>query len=68
MATSQTCCHLPGKMLNSAAKCADKARILEDETVQILAWRRRKRDKKKKENKIAINESVQKEREGGWHS
>jgi hypothetical protein len=48
MATSQTCCHLPGKMLNSAAKCADKARILEDETVQILAWRRRKRDKKKR--------------------
>jgi hypothetical protein len=25
-ATSQTCCHLPGKMLNSAAKCADRAR------------------------------------------
>jgi hypothetical protein len=22
MATSQTCCHLPGEMLNSAAKCA----------------------------------------------
>jgi hypothetical protein len=27
MATCQTCCHLPGKMLNSAAKCADRARI-----------------------------------------
>jgi hypothetical protein len=28
MATSQTCCHLPGEMLNSAAECADRARIL----------------------------------------
>jgi hypothetical protein len=27
MATSQACCHLPSKMLNSAAKCADRARI-----------------------------------------
>jgi hypothetical protein len=27
MATSQRCCHLPGEMLNSAAKCADRARI-----------------------------------------
>jgi hypothetical protein len=27
MATSQTCCHLPGEMLNSAAECADRARI-----------------------------------------
>jgi hypothetical protein len=27
MATSQTCYHLPGKMLNSAAECADRARI-----------------------------------------
>jgi hypothetical protein len=27
MATSPTCCHLPGKMLNSAAECADRARI-----------------------------------------
>jgi hypothetical protein len=27
MATSQRCCHLPGKMLNSAAECADRARI-----------------------------------------
>jgi hypothetical protein len=27
MATSQTCCHLPGKLLNSAAECADRARI-----------------------------------------
>jgi hypothetical protein len=27
MATSQTCCHLPSKMLNSAAECADRARI-----------------------------------------
>jgi hypothetical protein len=27
MATSQACCHLPHKMLNSAAKCADRARI-----------------------------------------
>jgi hypothetical protein len=27
MATSQTCCHLPGEMLNSAAQCADRARI-----------------------------------------
>jgi hypothetical protein len=26
MATSQRCCHLPGEMLNSAAKCADRAR------------------------------------------
>jgi hypothetical protein len=25
MATSQTCCHLPGKMLNSAAECADRS-------------------------------------------
>jgi hypothetical protein len=28
MATSQTCCHLPGEMLNSAAKCADRAGIV----------------------------------------
>ena len=27
MATSQTCCHLPGELLNSAAECADRARI-----------------------------------------
>jgi hypothetical protein len=27
MATSQACCHLPSKILNSAAKCADRARI-----------------------------------------
>jgi hypothetical protein len=27
MATSQTCCHLPGKMLNSASECADRAQI-----------------------------------------
>jgi hypothetical protein len=27
MATSQTCCHLPGEILNSAAECADRARI-----------------------------------------
>jgi hypothetical protein len=27
MATSQTCCHLPGEMLNSAAECADRAQI-----------------------------------------
>jgi hypothetical protein len=27
MATSQTCCHLPSEMLNSAAECADRARI-----------------------------------------
>jgi hypothetical protein len=27
MAKSQTCCHLPGEMLNSAAECADRARI-----------------------------------------
>jgi hypothetical protein len=27
MATSQTCCHLPGEMLNSAPECADRARI-----------------------------------------
>jgi hypothetical protein len=27
MATSQTCCHLPGEMLNSAAECAYRARI-----------------------------------------
>jgi hypothetical protein len=27
MATSQTCCHLPGKMLNSATNCADRAQI-----------------------------------------
>jgi hypothetical protein len=26
-ATSQTCCHLPGEPLNSAAECADRARI-----------------------------------------
>jgi hypothetical protein len=29
MATSQRCCHLPGKMLNSAAECADRAQIRE---------------------------------------
>jgi hypothetical protein len=28
MATSQTCCHLPGEMLNSADECADRARIV----------------------------------------
>jgi hypothetical protein len=27
MATSQMCCHLPGEILNSAAECADRARI-----------------------------------------
>jgi hypothetical protein len=27
MATSQSCCHLPGELLNSAAECADRARI-----------------------------------------
>jgi hypothetical protein len=27
MATSQRCCHLPDEMLNSAAECADRARI-----------------------------------------
>jgi hypothetical protein len=27
MATRQTCCHLPGEMLNLAAECADRARI-----------------------------------------
>jgi hypothetical protein len=27
MATSHTCCHLPDEMLNSAAECADRARI-----------------------------------------
>jgi hypothetical protein len=27
MATSQTCCHLPGEMLNSAAECVDRAPI-----------------------------------------
>jgi hypothetical protein len=27
MVTSQTCCHLPGKILNLAAGCADKAQI-----------------------------------------
>jgi hypothetical protein len=27
MATSQTCCHLPGEMLDSAAEGADRARI-----------------------------------------
>jgi hypothetical protein len=30
MATSQTCCHLPGELLNSAAECADRARIRVD--------------------------------------
>jgi hypothetical protein len=30
MATSQTCCHLPGKMINSAAECADRAQIQEN--------------------------------------
>jgi hypothetical protein len=29
-ATSQTYCHLPGKMSNSAAKYADRARITID--------------------------------------
>jgi hypothetical protein len=28
MATSQTCCPLPGKMLNSAAEYADRALIV----------------------------------------
>jgi hypothetical protein len=28
MATGQTCCHLPGEILNSAAECADRARIV----------------------------------------
>jgi hypothetical protein len=28
MATSQTCCHLPGELLNTAAECADRARIV----------------------------------------
>jgi hypothetical protein len=27
MATSQTCCHLPDELLNSAAECADRARM-----------------------------------------
>jgi hypothetical protein len=27
MSTSQTCCHLPGKILNSAAECANRARV-----------------------------------------
>jgi hypothetical protein len=27
MATSQTCCHLPGELSNSVAECADRARI-----------------------------------------
>jgi hypothetical protein len=27
MATRQTCCHLLGELLNSAAECADRARI-----------------------------------------
>jgi hypothetical protein len=27
MASSQTCCHLPVEILNSAAECADRARI-----------------------------------------
>jgi hypothetical protein len=27
MATSQTCCHLSGELLNSAAECADRDRI-----------------------------------------
>jgi hypothetical protein len=27
MATGQTCCHLPGEMLNLDAKAADRARI-----------------------------------------
>jgi hypothetical protein len=27
MVTSQTCCHLPGELLNSAAECADRARM-----------------------------------------
>jgi hypothetical protein len=41
MATSQTCCHLPGKMLNSAAECADRARITgarEENEEQNLVW------------------------------
>jgi hypothetical protein len=29
MATSQTCCHLPGEMLNSAAECADRHLIID---------------------------------------
>jgi hypothetical protein len=33
MATCLTCCHLPGEMLNSAAKCADRARIGSDDQI-----------------------------------
>jgi hypothetical protein len=37
MATSQTCCHLPGEMLNSAAEYADRPRIHRDhEAVPLL--------------------------------
>jgi hypothetical protein len=35
MATSQTCCHLPGELLNSAAECADRARIEVFESVEL---------------------------------
>jgi hypothetical protein len=39
MATSQKCCHLSGKMLNSSAECADRARIY-----WTLKWRKKASD------------------------
>jgi hypothetical protein len=54
MATSQTCCHLPGKMLNSAAECADRARIcgsyerrMTKREKEIKTERERDREKRK---------------------
>jgi hypothetical protein len=38
IATSQTCCHLSGKMLNSAAECADRARIVIGEFLNLVTW------------------------------
>jgi hypothetical protein len=38
MASSETCCHLPGKILNSAAEWADRARINRDGLVGRLQY------------------------------
>jgi hypothetical protein len=38
MSTSQTCCHLPGEILNSAAECADRARIAVWDNIQKVRY------------------------------
>jgi hypothetical protein len=51
MATSQTCCHLPGELLNSAAQCADRARIVKSLKKLILTiWFFKRETQKKREN------------------